>query len=366
MPGAAPIRDDIRFCTSADGTRIAYARSGQGYPVVKAAHWMTHIEHDWTSPIWRPWLERFSRHFTFVRYDIRGCGLSDRDVADLSVDAWVRDLEAVVDAAKLDRFALLGASQGGVIALEYAARHPERVSDLVLVGAYSQGPLLRAKTGAEREEFATLLKVVEVGWGKADPSFRQIFSSHFLPDGNLDHFRSFNELQRLSTSAQTAGRLMQAWSGANADAAARRVRCPTLVAHARGDLRVPFDEGRRIAGLVPGARFLPLETRNHVLLDGEPAWEAFFGAVEGFLPRGGADRATERRVLDLTPRERQVLEQVATGLSNGEIARKLHVAEKTVRNQVSAIFGKLGVTTRAQAIVWAREAGVIGNDTRGP
>jgi pimeloyl-ACP methyl ester carboxylesterase/DNA-binding CsgD family transcriptional regulator len=364
MSTAPPTRDEIRFCSSADGTRIAFAQSGGGYPLVKAAHWMTHIEHDWASPIWRPWLERLSRTYRFVRYDIRGCGLSDRDVADLSVEAWVRDLEAVVDAAGLDRFALLGASQGGVIALEYAARHPDRVSELVLVGAYSQGPAMRAKTDAERAEFATLLKIVEVGWGKADPSFRQIFTSHFLPDGTLDHFRSFNELQRLSTSAQTAGRLMRAWADANADAAAPRVRCPTLVAHARGDLRVPFDEGRRIAGLVPGARFLPLETRNHVLLEGEPAWDAFFDAVDAFLPQRPATDLAPVNFDELTPRERQVLERLAEGLSNREIAAQLDVAEKTVRNQVSAIFDKLGVATRAQAIVRAREAGIIGGDTR--
>jgi pimeloyl-ACP methyl ester carboxylesterase/DNA-binding CsgD family transcriptional regulator len=343
-------RQKVRFCTTSDGVRLAYAALGHGPPLVKAPNWLTHVEYEWKSPIWRHWLEGLSRHRTFIRYDARGCGLSDRDPPELSFETWVRDLEAVVDAMKLERFPLLGISGGGPIAIAYADRHPERVSHLVLYGAYARGRSFRG--AAQAEEGCLMSKLIELGWGSSNRAFRQVFATQFLPEAPPALIDAFDELQRESSSARDALRMMEVSSTVEVSKPAARITCPTLIMHATGDGRIPFEEGRVLAALIPDSRFVPLESRNHILLEGEPAWQRFLAEVDEFLsPRGHAAFS------ELTARERELLEYLARGLDNHQIAAHLGLSEKTVRNHVSAILGKLGAETRAQAIVAAREAG---------
>jgi pimeloyl-ACP methyl ester carboxylesterase/DNA-binding CsgD family transcriptional regulator len=350
---AAP-KQQIRFCTSHDGVRIAYARSGEGPPLVKVANWLSHIEFDWESPVWRPLLTELSRDHTLIRYDERGCGLSDWNVADLSFEAWVRDLESVVNAAEVDRFPLLGISQGASIAVAYAVRHPERVSHLVLHGGYARGRLQRDATPQQREEAETMNKLAELGWGQENPAFRQFFTTQFIPGGSPEQHHWFNELERISTSPANAGRFMRVFNEINVVDLLPQVGCPTLVLHSSRDARVPFDEGRLIAGLIPGARFVPLEGDNHLLLDSEPSWARWLDELRSFLPP--APRA-DRAFAALTPRERDLLELIAQGRDNAQIAAKLGLSEKTVRNHITSIFAKLEVDNRARAIVLARDAG---------
>ena len=303
--------EQIRFCTSSDGVRIAFAITGDGPPLVKAATWLTHIEFDWTSPVWRHWLEELSRDRMLIRYDKRGCGLSDWDVKDLSFEAWVRDLEAVVDAAGLKRFALFGMSQGGAVCVAYAARHPERVSHLVLCGAFARGRLLYAKSQAERDEYQMAIRLAELGWERDNPAFRQTFATQILPEGTVDQHRSFTEMMRLSTSAHTAGRILNEVAKLDARSFAPQIRCPTLVFHAHGDSRIPFDEGRLLGGLIPGARFVPLKGQNHILLEDEPAWDSFVTELNAFLASSTPTGPPTMQFGQLSPRERELLELIA-------------------------------------------------------
>ncbi len=354
----------IRFCLS-DGIRIAYAVSGNGPPILKAASYITHLEHDWSSPTAQPWLTALNRNHTLIRYDERGTGLSDWDVDDVSFDGWVHDLEAVVASTGLERFALLGISQGGSIAIAYAVRHPDRVSHLILHGAFARGRLRRNPTSQQVEEAETMAKLAELGWGRDNPAFRAVFTMQLLPGGTQEQHRAFNDMQRLSASPQMAARMMRTFDRLDVSDLAPQVRCPTLVTHARNDGRVPFEEGRRIASMIPGARFAPLETANHIPLEGEPALADFLREVEQFLSIPDDRVAPPLTGLsELTVRERQVLERVAEGLANDEIALDLSLSPKTVRNHVSRIFDKLQVTTRAQAIVRARDSG-LGRGRRG-
>jgi pimeloyl-ACP methyl ester carboxylesterase/DNA-binding CsgD family transcriptional regulator len=347
------MKQEIRFCKSADGTGLAYAISGSGAPLLRAQHWMTHLEFDAQCPAWRPSLDELSRRFRLVRFDQRGCGLSDASPADLSFDAWVRDFEAVADAAGLERFPILGFSQGAAISIAYAARHPERVSHLLLVGAYSRGWRRRDPSPLELDRAETMAHLIEIGWGTQDPTFRQVFTTNFMPGATVEQQRSFNDMMRVSTTAETAARIFRAFGEIDVRDEARAVRCPTLVVHARGDLRVPFEEGRVLASLIPGARFLPLESANHLLLESEPAWREFLGALDGFVPSGGGDEFPQ-----LTNREREVLGLIAQGLDNAQIAARLELSEKTVRNHITRIFDKVEVENRSQAIVAARKAGL--------
>jgi pimeloyl-ACP methyl ester carboxylesterase/DNA-binding CsgD family transcriptional regulator len=352
------MQQQIRFCTSSDGVRLAYAVSGSGPPLLRAPHWITHLEHD--DAVWGHLLEALGRRFTLVRFDQRGCGLSDRGAADISFEAWVRDLESVADAAQLERFPVLGVSQGAAIAVAYAARHPERVSHLILYGGYAQGWTSRNLTERERETFDTLGKLIELGWSGRDASLRQVFTMQFIPGASMERARAFNELMQLSASTQTALRIYRAFGAVDVRAEAPLVRCPALVMHSTRDLRVPFEAGRSLAGLIPGARFVPLESDNHLLLENEPALRRLLDAVDEFLPRVKGGAATFE---GLTAREQAVLEHVAQGLDNAQIAARLELSEKTVRNYLVAILDKLQVETRAQAIVLAREAG-LGRDSR--
>ena len=347
----------IRFCTASDGVRIAYAVSGKGPPLVKVAQWLTHIEFDWTSPVWRHWLTELSRNRMLVRYDGRGCGLSDRDAADLSFDGWVRDLEAVVDAARLPRFALLGISRGGAIAIAYATRHPERVSRLLLYGAPARGRNLWATSQAELDEHEMAIRILEMGWDRENPAARQMFATMLQPDGTPEQHRSFTEMMRLTTSARNAGALLREAANMDVRPLAPKISCPTLVLHTRNDARVPFEEGRLVASLIPGARFVPLEGRNHILLESEPGWKQLVTELGAFLSGETELAAPSAPFADLSTREAQILDLIAAGLGNSEIAERLFVSEKTVRNHINSIFSKLGVQTRAQAIVRARDAG---------
>ncbi len=345
----------IRFCTAPDGVRLAYAISGKGPPLVRAPHWLTHLEFDIRSPVWRPWLQALGRDHSLVRFDPRGCGLSDREPAEVSFDAWVRDLEAVVDAAGLERFALLGASQGAPIALAYAVRHPGRVTKLVLHGAYARGRLVRSNSPRDAEEAETYVHLARVGWGSENPAFRQVFAMLFLPDGTPEQWRWFNDLSRVSASGEMAACILQVLHRIDVQALATQVRAPTLLTHARGDARVPFEEGRLLAGLIPDAEFVPLETRNHILIDSDPAWPAFIETVRGFLLSGAAPQGA--LAAELTGREREILELIARGLANPDIARQLAISPHTLRNHITSIFDKIGAGTRAEAIVRARDAG---------
>jgi pimeloyl-ACP methyl ester carboxylesterase/DNA-binding CsgD family transcriptional regulator len=355
---APPLTQTIRFCTTGDGVRIAFASTGQGTPLVRAAHFLTHLDGDLGSPVWRPWIDELSREHTLIRYDGRGCGLSDRTDVPLSLEAWLADLEAVVEATGLDRFALFGCSQGAAVAVAYAARHPERVTALAIIGGYVRGLLHRQPTPQQLKEAKLLLDLIEIGWGQDSEAFRQVFTSLFIPGGTPEQTRWFNELERLSCSPEHAARTIAAFGRLDVSDEARRVRCPVLVMHARGDLRVPFDEGRHIAGLIEGARFVPIDSRNHVLLQQEPAFVGSFATVRRFLADTDAVGAPPSPLFArLSPGESALLELLAQGRDNLQIAAHLGLSEKTVRNKVSAVFAKLEVATRAQAIVLAREAG---------
>jgi pimeloyl-ACP methyl ester carboxylesterase/DNA-binding CsgD family transcriptional regulator len=352
---------DIRFCTTADGVRLAYAVSGRGPPLVMSSTWLTHLEHQWRSLAWRPWLATFSREHKLLRYDPRGCGLSDRDVADVSFEAWVRDLTCVIEAASFQRFALLATCWGGPVAIEYAARHPERVSHLVLYGTYARGRLRRTDLPSEVEKGRVMLDLTRLGWGRENHAFLQVWASQFQPGGTLDHMRSWCDQQRAATSAETAARLLEIGWNVDVTEAAAKIRCPTLIVHPERDALVPIDQGRLLASLIPNSRFVQLDSENHMPLEDEPEWPRMVGELRRFLAQPDVERsgcATELPLETLTPRERAVLEGIASGLDNAEIAASLGLSEKTVRNHVTRVFDKLAVEHRYEAIVRAREAGL--------
>jgi pimeloyl-ACP methyl ester carboxylesterase/DNA-binding CsgD family transcriptional regulator len=346
----------VRFCASRDGTRIAFTTGGAGPPLVRAAHWLSHLDYERECPLWGPWLNLLGRRHTLIRYDGRGCGLSDREPVDFSLDRCVEDLETVVDSCKLARFVLFGTTIGSITALAYAARHPDRVSHLVLIGGFAVGRMARDPP-VLIEETAIELKAIELGWGNDNPAYRQFITSMLIPDATSDQARSHNELMRIAATPQTAIRRLQPYHNVDVREIAPQVRCPTLVLHSRFDGRIPFEQGRALATLIPAARFVALDSRNHWVVETEPAWGRFTAEIESFLP-GIPDPLSAAGVLDaLTPRELQVIELLAAGLDNGTIGRRLGISAKTVRNRVSLIFDKLGVNSRPQAIVWARDAG---------
>jgi len=294
LPHRAPPTDDgstqeerfsqtIRFCTAPDGVRLAYAVTGQGPPLVKTANWLSHLEYDLNSLVWRHWLKGLSEHNTLVRYDERGCGLSDWEVENFDLDSWVMDLETVVDAMGLERFPLLGISQGASIAIEYTVRHPEKVSCLILYGGYTRGRFHRNLTPEQKEELGVMLQLIKIGWGKENPAFRQVFSMLFLPEGTQEQLHAFNELERVSTSPDIAVRIVNGFQSINVQEQAARITQPTLVLHARGEMRIPFEEGRLLAATIPNARLVSLESKNHILLEDEPAWKRFLEEVNAFL-----------------------------------------------------------------------------------
>lgn len=348
-------RQRIGFCTSADGTRIAYARMGNGPTLVRAPHFFTHIDYEPGSTVWGPWLAELSRENTLIRYDGRGCGLSDRNCRNFSPQTLLEDLEAVIAAAGVERFSLLGSSQGAATCVAYAVAHPERVRRIVFYGAYARGALMRDPTPEQVAEIEMQANIIRLGWGRENPAYRQVMTSLFIPDSNPDQVASFNELERVSAQPETAASVFAALNQVDVSEIAGQIRCPTLVLHSKGDARIPFDEGRILAGLIPGAIFLPLESRNHIVLEHEPAFRECFGRIREFLRTGEGNAMPDG--IGLTEREREIVELIAHGLDNWQIAARLSLSEKTVRNNASRIFEKLGVHTRAQAIVKARQAG---------
>ena len=275
-------RQRIRFCNAPDGAQIAHAMVGGGPPLVKAANWLNHLELDWDSPVWAPLFRDLARDHCFIRYDERGNGLSDWNVAELTFEAFVQDLEAVVDAVEVDRFPLLGISQGCAVAIEYAVRHPERVSHLILWGGYAAGWRVIGDAGlrAEREAHITL---VTQGWGRADPVYRQMFSATFLPGATHQELDWFNDFQHRTVSAANAALFLKVFAEIDVRHRLAGVRAPTLVMHARGDRRVPVSIGGALAAGIPGAEFVALESENHLLLGREPASADFVAHVRHFL-----------------------------------------------------------------------------------
>jgi pimeloyl-ACP methyl ester carboxylesterase/DNA-binding CsgD family transcriptional regulator len=347
----------IRYLRTSDGVQLAWAEAGTGPSLVKASHWLSHLEFEWESPVWRHWIRFFADHFRFVRWDERGCGMSDWNVGELSFERWILDLEAVIAAAAApEPFALLGVSSGAAVCAAYAARHPERVSRLLLYGGYARGWAHRGSPERERE-YNAIVDLVRAGWGRDNPAFRQVFTSRFIPGGTEEELSWYNELCRKTTSGGLAAELLQARAQVDVTSELGRVRAPTLVAHARGDAVCPIEEGRILAAGIPDAQFVELDSGNHVLLEGEPAWGRFKEAVLDFMGLPAPRSAEDPAFGALSPREREVLTLVTEGLSNAEIGGRLSLSEKTVRNHLSSVFDKLGVWTRAQAMVFARDRG---------
>ena len=342
----------VRFCTSADGAKLAYVRVGSGPAIVESAY-RGHLDLVRDSPLWRHWIAELARDRAYIRYDSRGYGLSDRDVSEVSFEAMVRDLEAVVAAAGPEKFVLVGHSSGGAVAVAYAVRHPERVSHLVLFNSYVRGQLKRATEPRHVDEAHLYYKIAEVGWEMADPSWRVMSATRFVPDAPADYIEASVALARASASPAMQVRFMKLADQIDITELAPRVSCPCLVANSRDGLRIPMEEGRRLATLIPDARFVSMPTPNHFVREDEPAWRLFVAQLRAFLPAAAANGSFAA----LTPRERELLELLARGLDNHQIAAHLQLTEKTVRNMVSAVLAKIGVESRAQAIVRAREAG---------
>ena len=275
-------RQDLRYCTTPDGVRLAYATVGDGPPLVKASNWLTHLDFEWGSPIWRHWWSALANHHRVIRYDERGNGMSQRDISDVSFDTWVRDLETVVDAAGLDRFPLLGISRGGSIAIAYAVKHPERVSKLVLYGAFSAG-LNHIGTPEQLEARRALNSLLRLGWGLKNPAFCRTFTCRFIPDATPEQEEWFDELQRVSTSPENAARLAERDMNIDVRPLLSQVRVPTLVIHCDRDKVVDAEKGRFIAAGIPGARYVSLPSRNHLMLEEEPAWTMFLQELGLFL-----------------------------------------------------------------------------------
>lgn len=355
------MNQEIRFCTARDGVKLAYALSGEGSPLVMSATWLTHLERQWQSLAWRPWLDAFTHGHKVLRYDSRGCGLSDREPCTLSFETLFADLERVVDAASLQRFALIGTCWGGPLAIEFAARHPKRVSHLMLYGTYALGRFHWTDRPNEIERARLFLDLTRLGWGQDNHALLRVWAAAFQPGGTLDHLRSWSEQQRAATSSETAARLLEIGWNVDVRDAARSIKCPVLIMHPTRDAVVPIDEGRALASLIPNSRFVPLDTENHMPLADEPAWPRLVEEIERFVTEPRIDAATSIKTLPLdtlTPRERAVLEGIADGLDNAEIAASLGLSEKTVRNHITRVFDKIGVEHRYQAIVQARDAGL--------
>lgn len=281
------LRDQkISFCEAKDGAKIAYATIGSGRPLLKAANWLNHLEFDWNSPIWGKSFEAIASRRKFIRYDERGCGLSDWDVKDLSFSAFVDDLEAVVDSLGLDRFPLLGISQGCAVSIEYAVRHPDRVTGLILVSGYAAGWKISA-TPEEQARRQAVRALTELGWGTDNPAYRHIFSQTFMPEATTQELAWFDDFQRQTTSPANAARFQDAFGDIDVRYLLGEVKVPTIVLHSKYDQRIPLEQGRALASAIPGAQFVPLESRNHILLDKEPAWQVCMSAITRFMREQG-------------------------------------------------------------------------------
>jgi pimeloyl-ACP methyl ester carboxylesterase/DNA-binding CsgD family transcriptional regulator len=339
---------DIRFARSADGVGIAYAVHGSGPPLLIDACWLSHLQFDWQSPVWRHYLIELGRVATVIRYDERGHGLSDRGVTDHSLEARVADLEVVADDAGLDSFALLAMAQGGPVALEYTARHPDRVTRLALYGSYATA-LGEASSEEEQELDNAFQALIRVGWERPTPEFRRVFTSLMIPGATESQMKWLDELQRMATDAETA--LLARSQRQVADSRHRlpELDLPILVLHSRNDQMNGFEHSRYLAAHLRGARLVALESQNHIVLADEPAWPVLLRELTDFL---AADRTTPRPMdpADLTDvlsaRELDVLTLAAGGLDNSEIATELVLSVRTVERHLQNAYGKLGLTGR--------------------
>ena len=353
---------EIRFCTSPDGVRLALMQYGDGPLLIKAATWLTHIERDMESPHTRQWIEALSRTHTFVTYDTRGCGLSDRRATDISLDAWLQDLETVVETLGVDKFSLLGISCGGAVAVAYAAKHPERVEKLIVFGGYATSYFSTGNPDPKiAEEAETLLKVAELGWGTGGQAFRQVFVSKFMPEASQDQRQAFDEYQRLTATPEMAARCLRAMFNINVKVAAQQVSCPTLVFHARGDQLINYEQGRKLAARIPGACFVPIESTNHVPFAGEACWTMLASEMKNFLGVDGdvvSDAASSTK-LKLTARQTEVLRLVSQGKTDKQIARLLSLSPRTVEMHVAGALKLLECATRAEAVHVAATHGLL-------
>jgi pimeloyl-ACP methyl ester carboxylesterase/DNA-binding CsgD family transcriptional regulator len=350
-PGEA---QDIRFCRAPDGVRLAYAVHGSGPPLLVVSCWLSHLQHDWQSPVWRHFLDELGGIATVARYDERGFGLSDWSVRDLSLAARVADLETIVDALGWERFALLGMSGGAPVAISYAAQRPERISRFVLYGGIAIGCFGAIDDPAAEEAFRALIRA---GWARPDGTFRRVFTSIFIPDATEEQMRWLDDLQRVSTSTENAVASRVARQQINVMGQLPAITAPTLVLHARGDRASAFDHARDVAASIPGARFVPLESRNHILLGDEPAWPTFIANVREFLEperlMAGPAPEVAARVESLSSREREIVGRAADGLTNAEIATALGISARTVERHLSNAYLKLGLggrTARTAAV----------------
>ncbi len=346
------MKQHVRYVATADRVNVAWSALGRGMPLVRAATWLTHLQYDLQSPVWSHWIAFLSERFRYIRYDERGSGMSDWHAPDLSSAHWVDDLETVVEAARIERpFVLLGMSQGAATAIRYAVKHPQRVSHLILYGGYALGGN-RSEDPARREMYRAVTDVVRLGWGSGNPAFRQLFTSRFVPGGNQTQLDWFNDLCRRTTSNENAGALLAARGDIDVRDYLQQVRVPTLVLHASHDQIAPLEQGRYLASNIPGAQFVQLDSRNHVLLEHEPAWREFCGSVLEFTGQRGIEQTEAHTAADnLTLRERGLLALLREGRSNAQIAWQLGITEKTVRNHFSNLYRKLGVRSRVEALV---------------
>jgi pimeloyl-ACP methyl ester carboxylesterase/DNA-binding CsgD family transcriptional regulator len=350
----------IAFARSQDKTTIAYALSGEGPPLVRAGTWLTHLHHDWESPIWAHWLRFMSERHTLVRYDPRGSGLSQTDVGDIAFDDWVADLEAVVDRLELQSFPLFGMSQGAAVAAEYAIRHPQRVSHLTLYAPLLTG--WHGRTDQHSQQWQAMEELVLAGWGDTNMAFPAMFAHFFLPESSPQMRHWYAELQRKSASKEVARHFVSAVGKLSAFKRLKQIRVPTLVIQIAREQVISPRSATGAAGEIPGSQFVSIDSSNHILLENEPGWQEFKAVFARHVPGATApqrrDAAARERVEQLSTREQKILGEIAKGLSNREIADGLFISEKTVRNHITSVFDKLGVTSRAQAIVLAKEAGL--------
>jgi pimeloyl-ACP methyl ester carboxylesterase/DNA-binding CsgD family transcriptional regulator len=353
MAGSAPARtgQQVRFCHSTDGVRIAYAVHGQGPPLLISTCWLSHLQFDWESPVWRHFLRDLGRFATVIRFDERGHGLSDWDVTDHSLEARIGDLEAVAEAAGFDHFALMAMAQGGPVAVSYAARHPGRVTRLIFYGSYSCAS--RDLDADEQELEDAFGQLIKVGWARPDSTFRRVFTSLMIPDASEEQMRWLDDLQRVAASASTAYLARRQRFAADADPLLPQLRLPTLVLHSVGDRMNAFKQARHLAATIAGARLVPLESENHIVLEDEPAWPVFVDEVRRFLEPDGATDAPQRVEDVLSPREIEVLRLVADGRDNVEIAAALQLSSRTVERHLQNVYTKLGLSGRSARVAAA-------------
>ncbi|MEI2774744.1 MAG: alpha/beta fold hydrolase [Tetrasphaera sp.] len=352
-PAQVEASQRVRFATSSDGVRIAYAVLGAGPPVVLDACWLSHLEFDWRSPVWRHYLLELGKVATVVRFDERGHGLSDRAVTDFSLERRVDDLAAVIDDAGLDRFALIAMAQGGPVALHYIHAHPGRVTRLVCASTYAG--VAQEITQDDRDLEAAFEAMIRAGWDRSDPLFRRVFTTMMIPDATEEQMAWLDDLHRRAVSARTAYAARRERNEAEAGHLLAEIDVPTLVIHSRHERMNAFDKGRALAAGIPGARLVALESNNHILLEDEPAWPVFVREVTEFLGLDGLGSADPVVAEALTPRELDVLRRAAQGQSNPEIADALHLSVRTVERNLQSVYAKLGLSgpaARAGSVAW--------------